>query len=69
MLDYSYDFMLVKVSNNGTLQWTKTWDAGESERARALVASQDGSFVLAGYNSNQIILYKATVTLEVGWQT
>ncbi|MGE5555901.1 MAG: hypothetical protein ACM3UY_06535 [Methanocella sp.] len=66
MLDYSYDFLLVKVSNNGTLQWTKTWDGGESERARAPVASQDGSFVLAGYNRNQIILYKATVTLEVG---
>jgi uncharacterized delta-60 repeat protein len=67
MVTYSYDFMLVKVSSNGTLQWTKTWDGGESERARAIVASQDGSFVLAGYNSKyQIILYKATVTLEMG---
>jgi hypothetical protein len=64
---YSYDFLLVKVSSNGTLQWTKTWDGGNSERARALVASQDGSFVLAGYNNEyKIILYKATVVLESG---
>jgi hypothetical protein len=67
LVSYSYDFMLVKVSSNGTLQWTKTWDGGDSERARALVASKDGSFVLVGYNSAyQVILYKATVTLEQG---
>jgi hypothetical protein len=64
---YTYDMLLVKVSSNGTLQWTKTWGGGASERARALVASQDGSFVLAGYNIDyQIILYKATVNLEMG---
>ena len=67
LTSYSYDFLLVKVSSNGTLQWTKTWDGGDSERARALVASKDGSFVLAGYDSNyNIILYKATVNLELG---
>jgi hypothetical protein len=67
VVTYSYDFMLVKISSNGTLQWTKTWDGGDSERARALVASQDGSFVLAGYNTEyKIILYKATVVLESG---
>lgn len=63
----AYDLLLIKVSSNGTLQWTKTWDGGSSERASALATSQDGSLVLAGYNSKyQSILYKATVTLESG---
>lgn len=67
MTTRSYDMLLVKTSSNGTYEWTKTFDGGSYERARAIVASPDGSFVLAGYDSNyNIILYKATVNLELG---
>lgn len=64
---WTYDSLLIKVSSNGTLQWTKTWSSQIDERITALVASNDGSFVLAGFNEKyQVILYKATVSLESG---
>lgn len=63
----SYDVLLVKTSNNGTLEWTKTMDGGRYERIRAIAASPDGSFVLAGYNNDyKVILFKATINLELG---
>ena len=64
---WTYDSLLIKVSSNGTLQWTKTWSSQIDERITALVASNDGSFVLAGFNEKyQVILYKATVSPESG---
>jgi len=42
------DYWLVKTDENGTVEWTQTYDNGGDERARSLVEASDGGYVLAG---------------------
>ena len=68
----SYDMLLVKASSNGTLEWSKTYGGTESERGRALVATSDGGYAIAGYayseatNSYDVIVVKTEIMIEVG---
>jgi hypothetical protein len=51
------DFWLVKTDENGTVEWTKTYDKGADERAYSLVEASDGGYVLAGdisYSSDDL---------------
>ncbi len=44
----SYDFWVIKLSNSGDLLWEKSYGGTEIDEARAIVASGDGNFIIAG---------------------
>jgi hypothetical protein len=43
----NYDFFLLKISSDGTQQWSKTYGGADSEKAYSMTKAQDG-YVLAG---------------------
>ncbi len=43
------DFYLVKTDPNGDTVWTQTFGGSEDDRARAIVPTGDGSYIVAGY--------------------
>jgi hypothetical protein len=42
------DFWLVKIDAYGNVEWSHTYGRGRSDRARALVATADGGYAIAG---------------------
>ncbi len=44
----SYDFWLIKVDENGNMQWNKTYGGPESDLATGLVCTADGGYVMVG---------------------
>lgn len=44
----SYDFWVLKIENNGTLVWQKSFGGSEIDEARAIIPSNDGNFVIVG---------------------
>ncbi|WP_299126596.1 hypothetical protein [uncultured Winogradskyella sp.] len=44
----TYDFWVVKVSNSGNLIWEKSFGGDEIDEARAIAATDDGNFIIAG---------------------
>lgn len=44
----SYDFWILKLSENGTLIWEKSFGGSEIDEARGIVASSDGNYVVVG---------------------
>ena len=45
---FSSDFWLVKTDAFGNMQWQQTYGGKETDRARALIATSDGGYALAG---------------------
>jgi Secretion system C-terminal sorting domain len=43
-----FDFWVIKVSNNGELEWQKALGGSQPDRARGIVASSDGGYVIIG---------------------
>jgi hypothetical protein len=43
----NYDFWLVKISENGTILWSRNYGGGESDKAYALTGATDG-YIIAG---------------------
>lgn len=51
----SFDFMAMKISENGDSLWTRCYGNGDEERANSIAPTADGGFVLAGTsNSNSL---------------
>ncbi|MDO1502022.1 hypothetical protein Q2T40_17950 [Winogradskyella maritima] len=53
----TYDFWIIRISSTGNLIWEKSFGGSEIDEARAIVASGDGNFIIAGdtrSNSNDI---------------
>ena len=44
----SYDFWIIKISENGTLIWEKSFGGSEIDEARAITASNDGNYIIVG---------------------
>ncbi len=44
----SYDFWVIRISSTGNLIWEKSFGGDEIDEARAIVASGDGNFIIAG---------------------
>lgn len=44
----SYDFWIVKLSNEGELLWEKSYGGNEIDEARALTKTSDGNFIVVG---------------------
>jgi hypothetical protein len=70
-ITHSYDALLTKAYANGTQQWRQTYGGSATERARAVAATPDGGYILAGYintpaTSYDVYIVKAPVTLELG---
>jgi hypothetical protein len=42
------DFWLVKIDAYGNVEWSHTYGRGRSDRARALIATSDGGYAIAG---------------------
>ena len=70
-ITHSYDALIVKAYANGTQQWRQAFGGSAAERARAVAATSDGGYILAGYintpaTSYDVYLVKVPVTLELG---
>jgi hypothetical protein len=48
----SYDFYVVKLDAGGNVLWTKTIGGSNDDRARSIIRSSDGGYVVAGYTSS-----------------
>lgn len=48
----SYDFWLIKVSQDGDSLWSRTFGFGGLEEARAIALAADGGFFLGGYSQS-----------------
>lgn len=46
------DFLLIKINNNGTVLWAKTYGGPENDEAHALDVMPDSGFVIAGTTSS-----------------
>lgn len=44
----SYDFWIIKISENGNLIWEKSFGGSEIDEARGIAASSDGNYVIVG---------------------
>ena len=44
----SYDFWVIKISENGTLIWEKSFGGSEIDEARAITSSGDGNYIIVG---------------------
>lgn len=44
----TYDFWVIKISPTGDLIWEKSFGGNQIDEARAIVASNDGNFIIAG---------------------
>lgn len=44
----TYDFWVIKISENGTLEWEHTYGGSQIDEARAIVQSNDGHFMIVG---------------------
>ena len=47
-----FDFWLIKLAANGTLQWENTFGGNKTDKANALIQSQDGTYFVVGYTSS-----------------
>lgn len=43
-----YDFIILKLSSKGKIEWQKTYGAGHDERAYSIQQTYDGGFIVAG---------------------
>ncbi len=53
----SYDFWLIKVSQEGDSLWSRTFGFGGYEEARAIALAPDGGFFLGGYSQSLSVTY------------
>ena len=44
----TYDFWILKISNNGTLIWEKNFGGSEIDEPRGITATNDGNFIIVG---------------------
>src|ERR1043165_4653556 len=47
-----YDCWIVKITNNGTLQWQKSLGGSGEDVAQAVKQTVDGGFIFAGYSNS-----------------
>jgi hypothetical protein len=48
------DMWLVKVNDQGTLQWNKTYGGAGDDAANCLIQTSDGGYLLAGYTNSNV---------------
>ncbi len=58
------DAFLMKTDDDGQVQWTATFDAGNEDRAFAVVQDDDGGFVVAGSTSADAAPYRHVLLLN-----
>ena len=49
----TYDFWILKISNNGNLIWEKSFGGSEIDEARGITATNDGNFIVVGDTRSQ----------------
>jgi hypothetical protein len=48
----SWDFWIVKVANNGSIQWEKSYGGSSDDRANAIKQTADGGYIVVGETSS-----------------
>lgn len=64
----TYDFWVVKLSNNGDLIWEKSFGGSEIDEAWGIVATNDGNFIIVGdtrSNDKDVTINKGAADLFV----
>ncbi|MBM7560374.1 Ig-like domain-containing protein [Marinitoga litoralis] len=49
---YSYDYWIIKLDENGNLEWQKTFGGSDSDSAHSIEQTTDGGFIVAGYTKS-----------------
>ncbi len=53
--DYQADYWLVKIDNNGVMQWQKTLGGGDNDECYGLSETADSGFIITGWSVNDNI--------------
>jgi hypothetical protein len=48
----NYDMYIIKLSSNGSLQWTRTLGGTGDDKAQSIIQTTDAGFVVAGYTNS-----------------
>lgn len=51
------DFLLIKTTSEGVLQWSRTYGGPENERLYNAIATSDGGYLLVGYKETTVFPY------------
>lgn len=65
------DILLVKVSEDGTIEWQKTYGSGGNEAPRTIKQTSDGGYVIAArasVNGGDALVIKLSSTGKIQWQ-
>ena len=46
------DVWVIKINENGSLEWSKTFGGSQNEKAEAIEPTSDGNYVIAGYSDS-----------------
>src|SRR6476659_6468485 len=47
-----YDYWIVKLNSNGTIQWQKSMGGSGYDQASSIVQTTDGGYIIAGYSES-----------------
>lgn len=50
--DSSFDFWLLKFNSENVLEWSQTYGGSKDDRARKIIQTSDGNFVVIGYSDS-----------------
>lgn len=68
------DYWVVKITNNGTIQWSKSFGGAYIEFARSIIQTSDGGYAIAGttfsgpHGNDDYLLIKISDTGNFQWQ-
>jgi len=63
-----YDFLVLKLSAAGDIEWQKTYGETGSESAYSIQQTGDGGYILAGEDGRDIVIVKLSSTGAIEWQ-
>lgn len=50
----NYDYWLVKTDSDGNMQWNRTYDTGQKNRATSLLQTPDNGYAMVGYTESSL---------------
>ena len=51
-LNYDYDYWILKLEEDGDLEWEKSFGGSGDDRATSIIQTFDGGYIIAGYNGS-----------------
>jgi hypothetical protein len=66
-ITYYADVYFIKTSGTGIIEWSKTYDIANEDRAVSVIQTPDGGYAIAGYSENGVFLIKTYANGTIQW--